>query len=342
MRVEISARGIAADLEPAVGHIPRLMIGGAEVLHAAPWRDDPDIQADRSIPLVDRRLGGSFLAAPFGADDLRGGPPHGASANDRWIVKRQTAQSVQWRLSKAVEGARIDGQIWVRDGEPALYQRHVVSGGTGAVTLAHHPMVHLAEGGFIRCAPKRAVLTEPEPLEPGASCWAPGQRVTDWQIMGPRGAVDLRDYPDNPCEDFLTMVEARTQGLGWTAVHRRGEDDTILFLKRQEELPVTMLWVSNGGRSHSPWNGRHRGVLGVEDGCTAGGAGFAAALGPNRITAEGVPSALGLGGTRVIRHAILRLPGTRAIADVTLAQALQVTYEDGGTQDVPFDREALA
>jgi hypothetical protein len=162
-------------------------------------------------------------------------------------------------------------------------------------------------------------------------------------IDGPSGPVDLREYPhDTPCEDFLTMVEQAQSGLGWTAVHRHAEDDTILCLKRCEELPVTMLWVSNGGRDYAPWNGRHRGVLGVEDGCTAGGAGFAAALRDNRVSDEGVPSALPLGGQRVIRHAILRLNGARPIAQVALARGLHITYEDGGTHEVPFDVEAFA
>ena len=343
MRAELSARGIWAELEPAVGHMPRLVISGADVLHAAPWRDAPQVQADRTIPPVDRRLGGSFLSAPFGMDDVTGGPPHGAPANTRWIIKRHTAEALHWRLSQAVSGARIDGYIWVRDDEPAIYQRYVISGGTGALTLAHHPMIAMAEGGFIRCAPKRAILTEPAPLEPGENYWAPGQRVTGWSLDGPGRVVDLRAYPhDVPCEDFLTMVEAQSHGIGWTAIHRDAEDDTILCLKRCEELPVTMLWVSNGGRRHAPWHGRHRGVLGVEDGCTAGGAGFATALGPNRVAAEGVPSAIPLGGVRVIRHAIVRLKGARAIAQVTLARGLCITYEDGGTRDVPFDVEAFA
>ncbi len=343
MRIEISARGIWAELEPSVGHMPRLVIGGADVLHAAPWRDAPEVQADRAIPPVDRRLAGTFLTAPFGMDDVTGGLPHGAPANTRWIPKRQTAQSLHWRLAQSVSGARIDGHIWVRDDEPAIYQRHVISGGEGATTLAHHPMIHMAEGGFVRCAPKRATLTEPSPLEPGAQYWQCGQRITGWMIDGPSGPVDLREYPhDTPCEDFLTMVEEAQSGLGWTAVHRNAENDTILCLKRCEELPVTMLWVSNGGRDYAPWNGKHRRVLGVEDGCTAGGAGFAAALRDNRVSDEGVPSALPLGGQRVIRHAILRLNGARPIAQVTLARGLHITYEDGGTFEVPFDVEAFA
>jgi len=343
VRIEISARGIWAELEPAVGHMPRLVIGGADVLHAAPWRDALDVQADPSIPPVDRRLGGSFLAAPFGMDDVSGGPPHGAPANTRWITKRQTAQSLYWRLAKSVSGTRIDGHIWVRDDEPAIYQHHIISGGAGEITLAHHPMIHMAEGGFVRCAPKRAILTEASPLEPGKQYWQSGQRFTGWTIEGPSGTVDLRDYPhDMACEDFLTMIEAAHSGLGWTAVHRTAEEDTILCLKRCEELPVTMLWVSNGGRDYAPWNGRHRGVLGIEDGCTAGGAGFGAALRENRVTAEGVPSALRLGGQRAIRHAILRLKGARPIAQVALARGLHITYEDGGTRDVPFDVEAFA
>ena len=55
-----------------------------------------------------------------------------------------------------------------------------------------------------------------------------------------------------------------------------------LMLKNPAQLPVTMLWFSNGGRSYAPWNGRHRDVLGVEDGCTWSLYGHAARSPPMR------------------------------------------------------------
>jgi hypothetical protein len=49
------------------------------MLHAAPWRDEAEVQDDPNIPLVNKRLAGDFLCMPFGRDDVTGDPPHGAT-----------------------------------------------------------------------------------------------------------------------------------------------------------------------------------------------------------------------------------------------------------------------
>jgi hypothetical protein len=339
LTLQIAARGISARLEPDAGMIPTLTIDGAQVLFAAPWRQEAEIQAARSIPLVDRRLGGCFFCAPFGTNSS--GPPHGAPANTRWIVKHQSAQAVTWRLAQAVNGARITARLSVRDGHPVLYQEHDVAGGQGAMTFAYHPMVQMAAGGTLRMAPKRAALTEGAPQLAGASLWACGQDVAGWDLTSVDGrARDLRVYPAGPCEDFVTLIEAQTHGLGWTALHRDAEDDTVLILKDRAALPVTMLWISNGARTHAPWNGRCHGVLGIEDAVCAGGAGFAAATHANRIAAHGVPTCRDLGaGPYSFRHAIARLAGQRLVADVTLDAGLHITFEDGSSTRLPFDTE---
>ena len=115
----------------------------------------------------------------------------------------------------------------------------------------------------------------------------------------------------------------------------------LVVLKDARVMPVTMLWVSNGGRDFSPWNGRHTGGLGIEDGCAAGATGLAAALAENRLTAMGVPTALTLGGEHLIRHAMIsrpRPPGWAEVRDVTLAKGpVTLTEAGGATVSVPFD-----
>ncbi|MEM9269795.1 MAG: hypothetical protein AAGA78_12750, partial [Pseudomonadota bacterium] len=72
-----------------------------------------------------------------------------------------------------------------------------------------------------------------------------------------------------------------------------------LILKNCATLPNTMLWISNGGRTAPPWSGRHRRVLGIEDGF------------PPSALSYLVPDgrrALSLGSIIKTHHAILRLP----------------------------------
>ena len=94
-------------------------------------------------------------------------------------------------------------------------------------------------------------------------------------------------------------------GRRWRA---RPKQDLVLVLKNPAELPVTMLWFSNGGRDYAPWSGRHRGVLGIEDGRAA--VGHAASIGDNWLKREGVATAFALGEGRSVsfRHVIGAMP----------------------------------
>jgi hypothetical protein len=147
-------------------------------------------------------------------------------------------------------------------------------------------------------------------------------------------------------EDFAILVEARGARLGWTVLMRNAEDDMLVVLKDARIMPVTMLWISNGGRDFSPWNGRHTGVIGIEDGCAAGGVGLRAARGENRIRALGVPTTLALGARHVIPHALVSLPrppGWSAVAHITLTDGTLTLTERGGAQvSVPFPAEHFA
>ena len=138
------------------------------------------------------------------------------------------------------------------------------------------------------------------------------------------------------------MVEADHGGPGWTALARRAEQDLVLVLKNPAELPVTMLWFSNGGRDYAPWSGRHRGVLGIEDGRAA--VGHAASIGDNWLKREGVATAFALGGEVSFRHVIGALPQAsgeppRDIA--TTSGHMRLTGADGSPRDVAFDSDFL-
>ena len=118
-------------------------------------------------------------------------------------------------------------------------------------------------------------------------------------------------------------------------------------LKDPAVLPVTMFWHSNAGRDYPPWNGRHDGVIGIEDGCAEGAGGHAAALAPNRIASLGLPTALDLAPGRVhrIAHVMAALPrprGWETVTDIRVADhALSIEGSDGSTRTLPFDADFL-
>ena len=330
-----------ARIDPEAGNIPHWQVGGRHPLHAAPWRDEAAVQDDPAMPKVNKRLAGDFLCMPFGLNDIEPGQPiHGPAANDPWEVLDTDASVARLALSTGVMGARVTREV--RLAGPCLLQTHVIEGGAGAVTFAHHPMTRMAEGGRLSFSPKRAAMTDPEPQHAGHTLWALNQTRGDLMLdCMDGGRWDLHAYPaGHRVEDFCLLVEARGATLGWTCLMRNFEDDLLLVLKDARTMPVTMLWISNGGRDFPPWNGRHTGVLGIEDGCAMGGAGLAAARGENRLTAMGVPTVIDLGPRHVIRHAMVSLPrppGWSRLVSVTLAGGRLRLVEAGGAEiAIPF------
>ena len=353
--VTIEARGISVSVDLAVGHLADMAVEAEgrrlRPLHRAPWIDEPREMLPPGLPDGVARLSGDFLCAPFSVADVEKAPLHGWPANSPWDVAESAAVEGGWharfRLRRSVMGAAVEKILTLRDGHPFLYQEHAFVGGRGAISVAHHAMTVMRDGGRLAFSPKRVAATGPDPLEPdparGRFLLAYPARAHDPAAFpaAAGGTVDLADYRmDRRHEDFVTLVEADHGGPGWTAVARRAERDLVLVLKNPAELPVTMLWMSNGGRDYAPWNGRHRGVLGIEDGRTA--VGHAASLGDNWLKREGVATAFALAeGRRVaFRQVIGAMPLDNGEPPASVAvrpRHLTLGFAGGGVRDVPYD-----
>lgn len=343
----IKSGDVDVAFDPEIGNIRQFCVKEREILHTAHWVGSE--AADAAGSAIDAHLAGDFLAAPFGGSDLVDCPPHGWSANSRWQVEAQTedrqSATLKLALERPVMGARVTKEISISAGQAALYQRHRFEGGQGPLTYAHHPMIRVSSGDHIAVSPKRAALTPPDPLEPAHRLAYPA-RATDLTRFpaADGGAFDLTHYSDAPGhEDFVTLVEKADRGVGWTAVSRSAEQDIVIFLKDNAVMPVTMFWLSNGGRPYAPWDGRHVGVLGVEDGCAAGAEGRrAAATGETAIAQEGVATSVTLSSESdiTLRHAILvcaQPAGWQGVADLSLTpEHCVITGVNGETLEVPF------
>ena len=222
-----------------------------------------------------------------------------------------------------------------------------MTAGSGPLTVSHHPMVRLAGTGRLATSPKRLALTPETPLEPDCVLRYPASHATLSDFPGRNGAVDITHLPIGTlAEDFVTLVEGDTT-IGWTAILRDEEDDIVFFLKNPSALPVTSLWHSNGGRRFPPWNGKHSGVVGVEDGCTAGLLPSQQAGTANAISSTGVKTCLQLspGRRHRIAHvtgAIARPKGWRTVSDIQLRDdRLILTGETGSTRTLAFPGKFL-
>jgi hypothetical protein len=355
--VTLTSGSFAVTFDPEIGALRALKVAGQDILHKAHWVGTE--AAKQSAAPVDARLSGDFFCAPFGGSGFDDIPPHGFTANSTWEIKErsETPQGATLLavLTQDVFGAKVTKTLRLIKDHPAIYQTHDIDGGQGDLTFAHHPMVHLSGGGHVGFSPKIAAVTPAGALEPKHKLAYPA-RSSDLSRFPAEngGTVDLHSYPAEATqgdplghEDFVTLIEAPKAQLGWTAVTRFGENDIVIFLKDPKVAPVTMMWHSNGGRDYAPWDGRHTGVLGIEDGCCAGAATVAQSVSDNPISREGCATSLSLGPSKhtQVRHAIVRIPlpkGWRGVAQISAhAQSLELSSLDGAVLSVPFDTDFL-
>lgn len=355
--LQFAADGVSVAVDLSVGHIADFAVQsqGREVrpLHRAPWIDEPDLPADIAPGL--ERLSGDYLCAPFSRSDIDEAPGHGWPANSPWTVVSSAATAdgrrAILRLDRTVLGATVEKELTLRNGHPFLYQEHRFIGGAGDLSLSHHTMGFMADGGKLSFSPKLRAETPAEPLDPdparGRYMFAYPAETSDLSAFPTRdgATTDLHVYRDaDRREDFIVLVEGEHAGPGWTALARGSERDLLLVLKNPRALPITMLWYSNGGRFFAPWNSRHLGVLGIEDGRTA--IGHRQSVSENFLSKRGVPTSFALQPQGVV--AFRQVIGATANAageppdDVTPSKgALRLRFPDGEAVSLPFDDEFL-
>jgi len=348
---------VSLSIDLSVGHIADLKIRDGDrtlsPLHHAPWVDDPAADFPEATAPNVKRLSGDFFCAPFGRNDVEEGPSHGWPANSAWqhiqTIRQDDRLTGTFRLQRRVMGAAVVKRVTLISGHPFIYQEHSFTGGAGAISAAHHVMVHMADGGDLTFSPKQGAQTPPEALETdpkrGRSILAYPAEAKDLKVfpLADGGIADLTVYPiGDRHDDFLTLVEAPDQSLGWSVVSRKSEQDRIIVLKHPDVLPVTMLWMSNGGRDYAPWSGRHTGVLGIED-ARASPLGHAESCRENEFNCTGIPTAFDLGPDRkiVIRHivgACAARPEEGRLANVTAKDGkLTLHFQGGGTRKLSYD-----
>jgi hypothetical protein len=351
--------GAEVTLDLRVGHIRRFQVEYSgrriEPLHSAPWVDDPAITEDKALPLTLRFLSGDFFCAPFGANDLELGPQHGASAGTQWrhleTMRFAGGVTARFLLEAPIMGASLLKEFTLRDGHPFLYERHVFLGGNGAIPVANHAMTKFAAGGQLFFSPKAYGFTprsaqEGDPTRERSRLARPVrfEDFTRVPLTG-GGTTDITRYPiAERHEDFVVLVEKASNPLGWFAAVRPDEGDLFLSLKNPQDYPFTFLWFSNGGRDYLPWNGRHRGVLGIEEGRAYADFGHRASIAPNELSDAGIATALTLRPetSAEVRNIIGGLPLDNAWSGVTSVSAepgrILITDSAGSVLSVPFDQ----
>jgi hypothetical protein len=275
----------------------------------APWAEEKS--AAELISIL-RALRGDFFCLPFGGNDhpWRGEkhPVHGETANQRWHLESlQTTAgrvSLHASLQCRIRPGRVDKRVYLLPGQTAVYCQHTLSGMKGPINLGHHAMLRFPEepgSGLVSTSPFVYGQVFPElfeiPANKGYSSLKPGAEFTSLSAvpLATGGETDLSRYPARRgFEDLVTVVSDPDLAFAWTAVVFPKPRYVWFALKNPRILRQTVFWISNGGRHYAPWNGRHMGVLGLEEVPSYFAYGLAEAVKPNPLSKKGFPTSLQL------------------------------------------------
>ena len=275
----------------------------------APWVEEEE--AAGLIPIL-RVLRGDFFCMPFGgnAAPWRGEqhPVHGETANGRWrlesLVRDVDRVSLHASLKTKVRPGRVDKHIHLLNGHAAVYCQHVISGMSGPINLGHHAMLRFPdEPGSGVISTSRFVYGQviptpfEQPAERGYSSLKTGAVISTLSKvpLAGGGVTDISRYPARRgFEDLVILASDPKLPFAWTAVVFPKQRYVWFALKDARILRQTMFWISNGGRHYPPWNGRHVGVMGLEELTSYFAYGLAEAARPNLLSKLGIPTVVKL------------------------------------------------
>jgi len=304
--VEANLTRLGGQLGPVSFRLGRKKVSPYSV---APWAEE---KLEPSAPAILRALRGDFFCAPFGgnATAWRGEehPLHGETANADWSLESLSSAggctTLHASLETKVRRGRVDKYVILLDGHTAVYQRHVLAGSRGPMSVGHHAMLAFPpEPGSGVISTSRLVRGQVFPgnfespehrgyqsLKPGA-VFGSLERVP--LLAG--GTTDLSRYPARKgFEDLVMLTADPRQPFAWTAVTFPRQGHVWFSLRDPLQLRHTIFWISNGGRHYAPWNGRHTAVMGLEDVTSYFHLGLAESARPNPLSRRGIPTALKL------------------------------------------------
>lgn len=285
-------------------------------MSVAPWAREGARRG--RLPCI-RRLRGDFFCLPFGgnARPWRGErhPVHGQTANGRWkgsgAERTRDGASLRLTLRTTVRPGRVDKVLRLVEGHAALYTRHEIRGMKGPMPMGHHAMLRFPDrpgSGRFTTGPFRFGQVFPgefeDPERGGYSALKPGAVFESLSEAPTRdgGVTDLGRFPARRGFDDLAMLVGDPSApLGWNAVVFPSLGVAWFALRNPRVLPHTVLWFSNGGRHYAPWNGRHLGVLGIEDVLGCFHLGLAESATRNPLSRAGHPTCARLRADRPFR-----------------------------------------
>lgn len=243
-------------------------------LYVAPWADE---SPTTPLSAMMRQLRGEWPCVPFGPGELPEGLPagwtgrgvespwfHGYSTNHAWTMVERSDTGFVFRIELPSDDPvawmerriLVDARSASVSVELSLQPRR-----SAVVPFALHPTFAVPQGG-LQLVPGEftAVHTYPRQPEQGVSRLTPNQSAKSMHVLpSDMGPLDMSTLPlAEPTEELLQLQDCSSPFL----LRYPAGVEVLLDWDRQH-LPDVLLWISQRGRSHYPWNGRNQAV-GVE------------------------------------------------------------------------------
>ncbi len=279
----------------------------------APWLQDGSAVA-KTHSVLDH-LGSEFVCLPFGGDypaestrvpawrkaleknqlgandRQMSGDVHGHSAASHWHLVALTNNSVSIGIDYPETSpiAKVVRTVVAPGDEAALaFEVRIIARRPFKGPFGVHPNFALAGAPGtlkVRPGPFSMGMVHPSLDIAAITCGAPGAQFSSIQSVPAREGppIDLSRLPlPGKTEEIVMLC-----GIdGAIALDNHVEKVSYTVSWDAALLPCAMLWVSNGGRSDSPWNGRNM-CLGVEPIASAFDLGETASQNPNPISESG-------------------------------------------------------
>ena len=290
-------------------------------MHIPPWADE---KLPLGLPPILQGLRGEWPCVPFGADEPErlsadwhssmgqpsllssNAPPHGESSNCLWDWKHAGGDRLTLHLDYPANHpiAWVEREIIPDPNAPAIdCILRTMPRTDCCLPIGLHPTFALpADGGSARIITPSAkhVRSYPGSLEPGADIFEADSVFNDL-VEAPAnkgGTIDASRVPfGSPGEDLLQLIDIAE---GFAALDNQGGGYRVTLTWNAEHFPSLLIWYSNRGRQHEPWNGRHT-ALGLEPICSAFDLGAGIASVSNPIASQGTRTCFSFRGGKLFQ-----------------------------------------
>ena len=273
-------------------------------------------------------LRGDFFCIPFGGNNAwqsEEHPIHGESANNEWsfvsLEQQGSISTLTLEMATRIRPGTIKKEIFLKDGQNVIYQRHTVKGFNGPSPLGHHATLRADQGEML--------IDTSGILGGRTGCHSPDNHNEReyYSLASEAEFSSLKDVPtiwkDSPTADLsifpsrhgfidIAQIFAKQQNTpAWVAVTKTEAGYIWFALKDPKILPSTVLWTENHGRHSAPWKGRNC-CIGIEDVCAYAANGLGDSVSDNPVSAQGIRTHHTLSDNKdfVVNyiHGVLRLP----------------------------------